>query len=199
MFMTKQLKKIIHKALNFHTRKFDIYVAKTPEEFEEIHRFNYKVFVKELGQYEDDGSGRKVDANHERNTYFAAKCKGRMIGMVCMSRPGPEGFSVQKKMKNPEKIDQYREKGAEIRLLAIEKEYRGLGLMWKLGLLVGKHFVESNYEYGFISGIKHRVGMYERFGFQVIDEPCKVGAVEFVPMMVTRDQFLKAAQFLDVD
>src|SRR4051812_7453401 len=57
-------------------------VAETAEEVEQVHRLNYRTFVREIPQHADQGDGRLVDKFHDRNVYFIAIREGRVVGMV---------------------------------------------------------------------------------------------------------------------
>lgn len=160
----------------------------TPDDFEDIFEFNHDIFANELGQHPKTGSGRLVDAHHERNTYFIARDGGRIVGMLCATRPGPHGFSVQQKMDEPEILEQYRKDGIELRLLAVAPRYRKTGVFWKLVESMARYISGTQVKHIFISGISTRVGMYRRMGFEPMAAPRASGKATFVPMRLSREK-----------
>ncbi len=58
-------------------------------EFLQIHELNYKTFVEEIPQHEENAEKKLVDKFHNKNNYIIAKIEERVIGMVCynMERP----------------------------------------------------------------------------------------------------------------
>ena len=46
--------------------------AETAEELEQVHKLNHRTFVREIGQYADNGSDQLVDKFHDKNRYFIA-------------------------------------------------------------------------------------------------------------------------------
>ena len=72
--------------------------AETNEEFEQIHRLNYRTFVAEIPQHRDPGTGRLVDKFHDKNGYFVALDCGRVIGMISVHDQPP--FSVADRLSD---------------------------------------------------------------------------------------------------
>src|SRR3954469_18253791 len=92
-------------------------------EFEQIHRLNYKTFVEEIPQHQKTATGRLVDKFHPENTYLICLAGKKAVGMLAVR--GNRPFSLDQKL---EKLDSYLPPGrkiCEIRLLAIEKKFRG--------------------------------------------------------------------------
>src|SRR5438105_1268809 len=92
-------------------------------EFEQIHRLNYKTFVEEIPQHQASPAQRLVDKFHAENTYLICLCARKLVGMLAAR--GARPFSLDQKL---EKLDAYLPGGrniCEIRLLAIEKKFRG--------------------------------------------------------------------------
>ena len=128
-------------------------VATEDWEFEQIHRLNYKTFVEEIPQHQPSASPRLVDKFHAENTYLICLQGRKLVGMLAVR--GARPFSLDQKLPN---LDSYLPPGriiCEIRLLAIEKRFRGarggqvlqgiLALLWQ-------HGVEKNYGLAIISG-----------------------------------------------
>ena len=98
-------------------------VASEDWEFDLIHQLNYKTFVEEIPQHPPSPSKRLVDRFHDQNTYLICLSGRRLAGMLAAR--GQRPFSLDQKLPN---LDSYLPPGraiCEIRLLAIEKKFRG--------------------------------------------------------------------------
>src|SRR5262245_24829369 len=92
-------------------------------EFEETHRLNYRTFGEEIRQHQPSPAQRLVDKFHAENTYLICLCGRKLAGMLAAR--GNRPFSLDQKLEN---LDSYLPAGrkvCEIRLLAIEKKFRG--------------------------------------------------------------------------
>src|SRR5215472_4314135 len=87
--------------------------AETPEEFEQIHRLNYRTFVAEIPQHHDTGDGRLVDKFHAKNTYFIAVRHGRVVGMISVHDQPP--FSVADRLSDPSLLTHPDSRPLEVR------------------------------------------------------------------------------------
>jgi N-acyl-L-homoserine lactone synthetase len=164
---------------------YQITVASTPGQLEEVYRLNYATFVTELGQYEGDGSGRLVDKFDEKNTYLIALRDSRVVGMVCVHGQPP--FSTEQRLADPSILKSIGGKLLEVRLLAIDPGERQrmvfAGLLW----CVQEYAREEGYTRLLISGYLKRVAIYERLGFRPLGPPVRSGQVEYVPMVMALD------------
>src|SRR4051812_15983439 len=107
-------------------------------EFEHIHRLNYKTFVEEIPQHQPSPTQRLVDKFHAENTYLICLSGKKLAGMLAVR--GPRPFSLDQKLDQLDSFPPARRKICEIRLLAIEKKFRGaqvfqgiLALLWQHG------------------------------------------------------------------
>lgn len=170
--------------------------AQTADEFAAVHRLNYKTFVRELPQHADPGDGKLVDKYHDRNIYFVALDRGRVVGMISSHDQPP--FSVSDRMDDPVKLDELGPKPLEVRLLAIEPEHRHryvvTGLMWA----IFRFAEEKGYSHLLISGVAERVRMYERLGFQSLGPTVRSGGVDFMPMWCTLARMRQHVQAIEV-
>lgn len=138
-------------------------IADNEKEFDHIHRLNYKTFVEEIPQHEENENGSLVDKFNERNTYIVALHGEKLAGMisVCHDRP----FSLDSKIPN---LNSYLPKGVnicEIRLLAIEKEYRSGLIFYGIAKRLVEYCKENNYNYAIISGTTRQLKLYTHIGF----------------------------------
>lgn len=162
-------------------------IADSDVEFEKIHRLNYKTFVEEIPQHEGNAQGSLVDRFHLENTYIIALDGERLIGMVAVR--GNRPFSLDDKIPD---LDQYLPAGkklCEIRLLAIEKEFRGGPVLFLMMKKVAQYCVKEGYDYSIISGTTRQQKLYHHLGFQPFySEVGKKGAF-FIPMGASLEDF----------
>lgn len=156
--------------------------AETPEEFEQVHELNHRTFVREIGQYADNGLGRLVDKFHDKNLYFIALQAGRVIGMIASHDQPP--FSVADRLADPSILD-HLPRIMEVRLFAVEQEKRfgpvARGLLW----LLFEYCQAHGYSHMVISGIDSKREMYERMGFRPLGPAVGQGEARFIPMALS--------------
>ncbi|MGI9012876.1 MAG: aminotransferase class V-fold PLP-dependent enzyme [Phycisphaerales bacterium] len=157
--------------------------AETEEEFEQIHRLNYRTFVEEVGQYPDNGSDQLVDKFHDKNRYFIALENGHVIGMLAVHSEPP--FSITDRLHDTAALDGLGDRIMEVRLFAIEPDKRygpvSRGLLW----LMYEWAQLRGYTHLVISGIASRMRLYERMGFEPLGDPVECGDASFVPMAMS--------------
>ena len=173
-------------------------VATEDWEFEHIHRLNYKTFVEEIPQHQASPTQRLVDKFHAENTYLICLSNQKLAGMLAVR--GQRPFSLDKKLPD---LDSHLPRGrtiCEIRLLAIEKKFRGarggqvlqgiLALLWQ-------HGVEKGYDLAIISGTTRQQRLYQHLGFVPFGPLVGSGDAQFQPMYVTLETFeVTAREFL---
>jgi aspartate aminotransferase-like enzyme len=161
-------------------------------EFEAIHRLNYKTFVEEIPQHKASPTHRLVDKFHAENTYLICTRGNQLAGMLAVRAKRP--FSLDQKIEN---LDSHLPPGrniCEIRLLAVEKKFRGaqvlqgiLALLWQLG-------VEKSYDLAIISGTPRQFRLYQHLGFVPFGPLVGSGDAQFQPMYVTLETFESTAR-----
>ena len=173
-------------------------VATEDWEFEQIHRLNYKTFVEEIPQHQASPTQRLVDKFHAENTYLICLSNQKLVGMLAVR--GNRPFSLDQKLPD---LDSHLPRGrtiCEIRLLAIEKKFRGarggqvlqgiLALLWQ-------HGVEKGYDLAIISGTTRQQRLYQHLGFVPFGPLVGSGDAQFQPMYVTLETFeVTAREFL---
>ena len=170
-------------------------VATDDWEFEQIHRLNYRTFVEEIPQHQPSASQRLVDKFHAENTYLICLQNQKLVGMLAVR--GNRPFSLDQKLPG---LDTYLPQGrtiCEIRLLAIEKKFRGarggqvlqgiLALLWQ-------HGVEKSYDLAIISGTTRQFRLYQHLGFVPFGLVVGSGDAQFQPMYVTLETFETTAR-----
>jgi aspartate aminotransferase-like enzyme len=164
-------------------------------EFEQIHRLNYKTFVEEIPQHQASPAQRLVDKFHAENTYLICLSYQKLAGMLAVR--GNRPFSLDQKLPN---LDAYLPAGrtvCEIRLLAIEKKFRGAQVLQGILALLWQHGVEKGYDLAIISGTTRQQRLYQHLGFVPFGPLVGSGDAQFQPMYVTLETFeVTAREFL---
>lgn len=167
-------------------------------EIEQIHRLNYRTFVEEIPQHKSSPTHRLVDKFHAENTYLICLDDQKVVGMLAAR--GNRPFSLDQKL--PE-LDTHLPKGrtvCEIRLLAIDKSFRGSRggqILSGLLALLWQHGVERGYDLAIISGTMRQLRLYQHLGFVPFGPVVGTGDAQFQPMYVTLETFeVTAREFL---
>src|SRR2546423_2001922 len=161
-------------------------------EFEQIHRLNYKTFVEEIPQHHASPTHRIVDKFHAENTYLICLSGKRLVGMLAVR--GNRPFSLDQKLEN---LDSYLPAGrkiCEIRLLAIEKKFRGAQVLQGILALLWQHGIEKGYDLAIISGTPRQSRLYQHLGFVPFGLVVGAGEAQFQPMYVTLETFEASAR-----
>lgn len=164
-------------------------------EFEQIHRLNYRTFVEEIPQHQQSPTHRLVDKFHAENSYLICLCEGKLAGMLAVR--GQRPFSLDHKLEH---LDTYLPPGrtiCEIRLLAVEKKFRGAQVLQGILALLWQHGIEKGYDLAIISGTTRQFKLYHHLGFVPFGPRVGVGEAQFQPMYVTLETFeVTAREFL---
>src|ERR1035437_6233826 len=156
--------------------------AETPDEVEQIHRLNHRIFAEEIGQHSQTANGRLIDRFHDRNRYFIACKDGALVGMVSV-HDGPE-FSIAGRLADAGVLRELRAP-LEVRLLAILPEVRDGSLVAGLFSQVDAYAKTHGYSDLLISGIVDRQPMYAKMGFRPMGPAVVCGKAAFVPMRLS--------------
>src|SRR5712672_2350041 len=161
-------------------------------EFELIHRLNYKTFVEEIPQHKAQPTDRLVDKFNSENTYLICLSGRQLAGMLAVR--GARPFSLDQKLEN---LDSYLPAGrtiCEIRLLAIEKKFRGAQALQGILALLWQHGIEKGYDLAIIAGTTRQFRLYQHLGFVPFGPAVGTGEAHFQPMYVTLETFEKTAR-----
>jgi len=161
-------------------------------EFEQIHQLNYRTFVEEIPQHQSSPSHRLVDKFHAENTYLICLCEEQVVGMLAAR--GARPFSLDQKLEN---LDTYLPAGrriCEVRLLAVDKNFRGAQVLQGILALLWQHGVERGYDLAIISGTTRQFKLYHHLGFVPFGPLVGTGEAQFQPMFVTLETFEKTAR-----
>ena len=158
-------------------------VASEADEFEQIHRLNYRTFVEEIPQHPPNDQKVLVDRFHDENTYLLCLDGQQLVGMMVLRSSRP--FSLDDKVAE---LDSYLPRGAavcEFRLLAVEPEYRKPGVFARLLRFAVGEGIKRGHNLAVASGTVRQTRLYARMGFVPFAEP--VGPIEasYQPMYLT--------------
>lgn len=163
-------------------------IADTPLEFEQIHELNYRTFVEEIPQHEENVSQRLVDKFHDENTYLICKKDNRVVGMIAIRSNRP--FSLDGKIGKVERhLPVEVENPVEIRLLAIEKRYRNGRAFLGLAQALIRYCLKSGYDAALISGTMREQKLYGQLGFLPFAYLTGTEEAAFQPMYLTKKTF----------
>ncbi len=177
-----------------HDRRLIFKVARQPWEFEQVNRLNYRTFVEEIPQHSPNPNGMLVDKFLAQSTCFICLDESRVVGMVtiCGQRP----FSLDAKLPV---LDSYLPPSCrlcEVRLLAIEKEYRGAQVLGGLlGCLV-RHCLAAGYDVGLISAAASQQRLYRHLGFVPFGPPVGTEKAPFQGMYITWERLADSVKLL---
>ncbi len=161
-------------------------------EFEGIHRLNYKTFVEEIPQHHASPEQRLVDKFHSENTYLISLCGRKVAGMLAVR--GARPFSLDQKLENLDSFLPTGRKICEIRLLAVERKFRGAQVLQGILALLWQHGIEKGYDLAIISGTTRQFKLYQHLGFVPFGPRVGTGDAQFQPMYVTLETFEAAAR-----
>ncbi|MBI3853248.1 MAG: GNAT family N-acetyltransferase [Verrucomicrobia bacterium] len=162
-------------------------MATEEREFELIHRLNYKTFVEEIPQHHPDPARRLVDKFHAENTYVICLSGEHLVGMLAVR--GNRPFSLDQKLAN---LDSYLPPGrklCEVRLLAVEKEFRTGQVFQGLLALVVQYCIQHGSDTAIISGTTRQQKLYRHLGFVPFGPLVGTGDALFQPMYLTKESF----------
>jgi aspartate aminotransferase-like enzyme len=174
------------------TNALQFKIATEEWEFEQIHELNYRTFVEEIPQHQPAEQPRLVDKFHEENTYLICLAGKRVVGMLAAR--GQRPFSLDQKLPNLDSFLPAGRRPCEVRLLAVEKEFRNsqvfrgiISLMWQFG-------TERGYNMAIISGTTRQQKLYRHLGFVPFGPLVGKGEAMFQPMYLTLEGFEKKAE-----
>ena len=162
-------------------------VAVEDWELEQVHRLNYRTFVEEIPQHDPNPEGRLVDRFHAENTYIICLQGRRLVGMLAVRATRP--FSLDSKLPN---LDAYLPKGrtpVEVRLLAVEPEFRKTVVFSQLFEHVVRYCLTEGYDIAIISGTTRQAKLYRHLGFVPFGPQVGTDQASYQPMYLTLEAF----------
>jgi len=164
-------------------------IAELPWEIEAVHALNYKTFVEEIPQHDPNHEKKLVDKFHDENTYIICVDEERKIlaGMIAYRDKRP--FSLDQKL---DKLDEYLPQGysaCEIRLLAVEEEYRYTRISQGLIAQLVRHAMDCGRDLFVISGTIRQIKLYKYLGFIPFGPLVGSEDAQYQPMYATIDAY----------
>jgi N-acyl-L-homoserine lactone synthetase len=169
-------------------------VASTPDEFEQIHRLNYKTFVEEIPQHGSNADRRLVDRFHEQNAYMICLRGDRLVGMIALR--GDRPFSLDSKVPD---LDSYLMPGrslCEVRLMAVEPDERRGRVFWGILELAWEYSRGRGWDLIVASCFVRQMRLYRHLGFVPFGPVVGSGGVLFQPMYLTMEAFERETHIL---
>ncbi|MBA2761196.1 MAG: GNAT family N-acetyltransferase [Segetibacter sp.] len=152
-------------------------------EFFQIHQLNYKTFVEEIPQHQQNTEKILVDKFHNKNQYIVAKRNDKLIGMVCYNLQRP--FSLDEKISNLNNYLPEFTNLAEIRLLSVIPEERNTKVVYRLFKYVATEFNRLKIDTAIISGTTRQLRLYTHLGFKPFGSLVGKPGALYQPMYVT--------------
>ena len=78
-------------------------IASEPWEFDQIHELNYRTFVDEIPQHQQNEEQKLVDKFHQENTYVICVRNKEVLGMIALRDKRP--LSLDEKLEKVNKTD----------------------------------------------------------------------------------------------
>jgi hypothetical protein len=162
-------------------------IADRPEEFEAIHRLNYRTFVEEIPQHAANPARRLVDRFHPRNTYIVCIDGQELAGMLALRTERP--FSLDLKLPNIDELLPPGRQIGEVRLLAVDPSHRHTAILPGLFRLLEREALGRGLTMLIVSATTRQRRLYDRLGFIAFGPA--VGSVQarFQPMCLTLERF----------
>lgn len=165
------------------TSEWTVKVASVPDEFEQIHRLNYRTFVEEIPQHPPNPERRLVDRFHAENTYCIALVGTRVTGMLAIR--GKRPFSLDSKVADLDHWLPPDSRPCEIRLLSVEPRYRKSALFATLLRFAVDECLRAGYTLAVISGTTRQARLYSHMGFVPFGGLVGTPAAPYQPMLLS--------------
>ncbi|MBM3906656.1 MAG: aminotransferase class V-fold PLP-dependent enzyme [Gemmatimonadetes bacterium] len=157
----------------------------TEADLDDIRQLNHQTFAGEIPQHAPRPDGRLVDRFEGVSTFIVVRDGDRLVGMCALRTERP--FSLDAKLPD---LDRHLPPGrtpCEIRLLAVEPEYRhGVVLRALLTRLV-EEAVTRGFDTGVISATTRQLKLYTHMGFVPFGPLVGTEEAAYQPMYVTKE------------
>ncbi len=176
--------------MSTHRARLIFKIATEDWEFEQVHRLNYKTFVEEIPQHPASPTQRLVDKFHGQNTYLICLADRKLVGMLAVRAERP--FSLDQKVSDLDSFLPADRNVCEIRLLAIEKAFRGARggqILAGILALLSRHGLALGYDLAIISGTTRQLKLYRHLGFVPFGALVGSAGAQFQPMYLTLETF----------
>ncbi len=175
-----------------HAEQLLFKLADNADEIDQIQALHYRTFVEEIPQHPANAERRYVDRFHADNVYVIGRLGERVIATLALR--GRRPFSLDSKV--PE-LDRHLPGGhmpVEVRLLAVEREFRRTAIFAALLEFGVRHALSEGFDLGVISGTTRELKLYRHMGFTPFGPLVGTPGAEYQPMYVTLDRFCENAE-----
>lgn len=162
-------------------------VADATDEFEAIHALNYRTFAEEIPQHAPNRERRLVDKFHAENTYLIASVGTQLAGMIALRARRP--FSLDAKLSDLDAHLPAGRRWVEVRLLAVEKAWRGSVVFAGLMRLLEREVTARGHDAAVVSAATRQRRLYEHLGFEPFGPLVGREGAWYQPMRVTLERF----------
>ena len=162
-------------------------IADSPEEFEAIHRLNYRTFVEEIPQHPGNPERRLVDRFHAENAYLIALDGTELAGMLALRTIRP--FSLDLKLPNLDALLPPARRIGEVRLLAIDPFHRRSRVLPGLCCLLEEQCLARGLDLLIVSATTRQRRLYEHLGFVPFGTLVGHESAWFQPMCLTIERY----------
>lgn len=162
-------------------------IADCEAEFEAVHALNHRIFTGEIPQHTPRPDGRLVDRFHDENTYLIACAGTHVVGMLALRARRP--FSLDSKLPD---LDAHLPSGrnwAEVRLLAVEREWRGTRVFAGLLKLLETEFIRRGLDAAVVSATTRQLRLYRHLGFDPFGPLVGSTEARYQPMHLLIERF----------
>ena len=163
--------------------------ATEEDEFLQIHQLNYKTFVEEIPQNQQNEQKKLVDKFHHKNNYIIAKKENKLIGMVCYNDQRP--FSLDGKINDLDSHLPPHKHLAEIRLLSVVPEERKSIVAFRLLQYLCGELIKGGTDAAVISGTTRQIELYNKIGFIPFGPLVGNTGALYQPMYITLNDLMK--------
>jgi aspartate aminotransferase-like enzyme/ribosomal protein S18 acetylase RimI-like enzyme len=160
----------------------------TEADHDAIHALNYRTFVEEIPQHAPNPTRRHVDRFHDDNVYAVYELNGRVVGMVSGRTQRP--FSLDQKLGGVDDYLPADRTPVEIRLLAVEPEFRASRVFAQLVGFMTRHLMAQGFDLGIMSGTTRQLRLYRHLGFHAFGPLIGTEQASYQPMYITAEEVL---------
>ncbi len=172
--------------------KLEFKIASENWEFEQIKELNYRTFVEEIPQHEQNSEKLLLDKFHAENTYIICTREKKLLGMMAVRDKRP--FSLDQKLSDLDSYLPEHNFACEFRLLSIEQEFRNLRIIQGLLVILARFADEKGYDIALISANVNRIRFYKQFGFKAFGPEVGTKGALYQPMYLTLQSSIEFRQ-----
>jgi histidinol-phosphate/aromatic aminotransferase/cobyric acid decarboxylase-like protein/predicted GNAT family N-acyltransferase len=159
-------------------RKTRISMA-TPADRPAIYAMRHEVYAVELGQHPQNAEGMLSDALDAFNEYIVAHVDGELAAFISITPPGFGRYSIDKYAAREDLPVHFDGGLYEERVLTVAQQHRRSRLAEILICAAFRWIEEKGGTHIVVMGRQEVVGMYRKFGLQLLHFPIQCGAVHF--------------------